>query len=500
VAQLKIVSDKRIRIIYETGAQIAQLEQEIAAIQANAAISGGMVGGIGSLLADLFKKRESPRFLGGLFSGAASAANGYIQAEMYRKMGQKQAAITKLQYEQQAKFEYLSQEAEAINSSSQIKTWFLELRTLEIDMYDAELRCGQEMKRLAQLYNEIENKVMRRDRALDRLTRRSFADPTYRIEVTNAALKAEDSFRIAQIWVWFLAKSLEYKWPVGKSELGSVIQDILTARTAEKLKSLVDNMRTYDTTKMSLPAAAYYYWSYSLRKDHLGMTFEKTDVNGNVKSAVEQFQAYLAESAADAENIVKVDNNDYLSIPFSTVKFDIKDDNTGSETLQDSEGKTHQASATPIFQTGLWDSKIDWVQVSIEGDRISTDPQQMQVFLWYGGSGFVRTQNSFTDSVTRSQLDYLVFSNPAYTFSYIPGGRGFGWNVLPYIKQKVTAKLGTTNTDIPDFVFKNEAFRERPVASTDWRLLIPVSGTTLANIRDIKVNILYTARTRQQKR
>ncbi len=500
VAQLKIVSDKRIRIIYETGAQIAQLEQEIAAIQANAAISGGIVGGIGSLLADLFKKRESPRFLGGLFSGAASAANGYIQAEMYRKMGQKQAAITKLQYEQQAKFEYLSQEAEAINSSSQIKTWFLELRTLEIDMYDAELRCGQEMKRLAQLYNEIENKVMRRDRALDRLTRRSFADPTYRIEVTNAALKAEDSFRIAQIWVWFLAKSLEYKWPVGKSELGSVIQDILTARTAEKLKSLVDNMRTYDTTKMSLPAAAYYYWSYSLRKDHLGMTFEKTDVNGNVKSAVEQFQAYLAESAADAENIVKVDNNDYLSIPFSTVKFDIKDDNTGSETLQDSEGKTHQASATPIFQTGLWDSKIDWVQVSIEGDRISTDPQQMQVFLWYGGSGFVRTQNSFTDSVTRSQLDYLVFSNPAYTFSYIPGGRGFGWNVLPYIKQKVTAKLGTTNTDIPDFVFKNEAFRERPVASTDWRLLIPVSGTTLANIRDIKVNILYTARTRQQKR
>lgn len=499
VGQLKIVSDKRIRIIYETGAKVAQLQEEIGAIQANAAISGGIVGGIGSLLAELFKKRESPRFLGGLFSGAASAANGYIQAEMYRKMGQKQAAITKLQYEQQAKFEYLSQEAEGINSSSQIKTWFLELRTLEIDMYDAELRCGQEMKRMAQLYNEIENKVMRRDRSLDRLTRRSFADPTYRIEVTNAALKAEDSFRIAQIWVWFLAKSLEYKWPVGKSELGSVIQEILMARTADKLKSLVDNMRTYDTTKMSLPAAAYYYWSYSLRKDYLGMTFDKADVNGNVKSAVEQFQAYLAELAANAENIVKVDNNDYLSIPFSTVKFDIKDDNTGSETLMDSEGKTHQASATPIFQTGLWDSKIDWVQVSIEGDRISADPQKMEVFLWYGGSGFVRTKDSFADPETGSTLDYLVFSNPAYTFSYIPGGRGFGWNVLPYIKQKVTAKLGTANADIPDFVFKNEAFRERPVASTDWRLLIPVSSTTLANIRDIKVNILYTARTKQKR-
>ncbi len=507
VGQLKIVSDKRIRIIYETGGQVAQLQEEMAAIQANAAKAGGIIQGIGSAMGgfgDFFLKlqgfRKSPRFFSGLFSGAASAANGFIQAEMYRKMGQKQAAITRLQSEQQAKFEYLSQEAEGINSSSQIKTWFLELRTLEIDMYDAELRCGQEMKRMAQLYNEVENKVMRRDRSLDRLTRRSFADPTYRIEVTNAALKAEDSFRIAQIWVWFLAKSLEYKWPVGKSELGNVIQEILTARTADKLKSLVDNMRTYDTTKMSLPAAAYYYWSYSIRKDYLGMTFEKTDVSGNVKSAVEQFQAYLAELVNNAENIVRVDNSDYLAIPFSTVKFDIKDDNSGSETIQDSEGKTHQASATPIFQTGLWDSKIDWVQVSIEGDRISADPQKMEVFLWYGGSGFVRTKDNFTDSETNSQLDYIVFSNPAYTFSYIPGGRGFGWNVLPYIKQKMTAKLGTSGADIPDFVFKNEAFRERPVAATDWRLLIPVSGTTLANIRDIKVNVLYTARTRQQRR
>lgn len=515
VGQLKIVSDKRIRIIYETGSKVGQLQEEMAAIEAEAKISGGIVSGIGSVLGgfgDFFLKlamnddsqssssRKSPRFLDGLFSGAASAANGFIQAEMQRKIGQKQAAITRLQAEQQAQFEYLSQEAESINSAAQIKTWFLELRTLEIDMYDAELRCGQEMKRLAQLYNEIENKVMRRDRALDRLTRRSFADPTYRIEVTNAALKAEDSFRISQIWVWFLAKSLEYKWPVGKSELGNVIQEILMARTADKLKSLVDNMRTYDTTKMSLPAAAYYYWSYSLRKDYLGMTFEKTDANGNVKSAVEQFQAYLTELRSNTDNIVKVDNADYLAMPFSTVKFGIQDDDSGSETLQDSEDMTHQASATPIFQTGLWDSKIDWLQVSIEGDRISTDPKKMEVFLWYGGSGFVRTKDNFTDPETGSALDYQVFSNPAYTFSYIPGGRGFGWNVLPYIKQKMTAKLGTANLDIPDFVFKNEAFRERPVAATDWRLLIPVSNTTLENIRDIKVNILYTARTRQQKR
>ncbi len=371
-------------------------------------------------------------------------------------------------------------------------------------MYDAELRYAQEIKRLAQLYNEVENKIMRRERALDRLTRRSFADPTYRIEVTNSALKAEDSFRVAQIWVWFMAKALEYKWPLGKPDLNLTFQDILMARTADKLKSLVDNMRTYDMTQQGNPGASYYYWSYSLRKDYLGMTFEKEGADGNVKSAAEQFQAYLTELKNDAANIVNVDSSEYLSIPFSTVKFNIEDEDTGSESIMDSEGTTHLASATPIFQTGLWDSKIDWVQVSVEGDRLYTDPEKMEIFLWYGGSGFVRTRDNFKDpnpdseDGPDSELDFLIFSNPAYTFSYVK--RGFGWDVLSYIKQKMTAKLGVQNVDIPDFVFKNEAFRERPVAATDWRLLIPINGTTLENIRDIKVNILYTARTRQYRR
>ncbi|RLC00937.1 MAG: hypothetical protein DRI57_31700, partial [Deltaproteobacteria bacterium] len=421
-----------------------------------------------------------------------------------RKMAQKQAAITKLRTQKEAKFEYFNQEEKSINSAAQVKTWFLELRTLEIDMYDAELRYAQEIKRLAQLYNEVENKIMRRERALDRLTRRSFADPTYRIEVTNSALKAEDSFRVAQIWVWFMAKGLEYKWPLGKPDLNLTFQDILMARTADKLKSLVDNMRIYDMTQQGNPGASYYYWSYSLRKDYLGMTFEKEGADGNVKSAAEQFQAYLTDLKSDAANIVNMDNGDYLSIPFSTVKFDIEDEDTGTESIPDSEGTDRMASAMPIFKTGLWDSKIDWVQISVEGDRLYTNPEKMEIFLWYGGSGFVRTRDNFKDpnpdseDGPDSELDFLIFSNPAYTFSYVK--RGFGWDVLSYIKQKMTAKLGVQNVDIPDFVFKNEAFRERPVAATDWRLLIPINGTTLENIRDIKVNILYTARTRQYRR
>jgi len=351
--------------------------------------------------------------------------------------------------------------------------------------------------RLSQYYTEIENKVMRRDRALNRQARRSLADPTYRIEVTNAALKAEDSLQIAQKWIYFLAKALDYKWPTGQFKTEYIFQDILMARTASELESSVDDMRSINMTQQGNPGSQYYYWNYSLRKEYLGMTFDKEIPNsGDARTPVEQFQDYLTELIDDSKNIVQVDNTPYLAIPFSTVKFDIYDDNYNLEQTEDSEGNPVSALATPIFQAGMWDSKIDWVRVNIIGNNIYThDPEKMAVYLWYGGSGFVRTRDNFTDQTSGKELDFLVYQNPAYTFR--PSRRGFGWQVLPYIKQLMTAKLVTQPRDIPEYVFTSKAFRERPVAATDWRILFPLNGTNFNNIRDIEIIILYTARTRQ---
>jgi hypothetical protein len=500
--QLGIVSDKRIQIIYKTGNKVAQLQKEIADIQLKIKMTELLMASASSMLSAIPFHRSQPRGpIGSLLSSGATAASAAAIALMQKKIGEKEVAITKLQTEKEAKFEYLNQEAASINSAAQIKTWFLELRTLEIDMYDAEIRYSQEVNRLAQMYNEIENKVMRRDRALKRLTRRSFADPTYRIEATNAALKAEDSFRIAQIWVYFMAKALAYKWPLKESDphLSYILQEILQARTAEKLKSLANEMRNYDTTNQGNPGASYYYWNYSLCKDYLGMTSDKKDTSGNILKPYEQFRAYLNGLKNMPENIVQVDGKDYLAIPFSTVAFDIEDDDENSARIENSEGQAYSASATPIFQTGLWDSKIDWVQVNIVGNYGS---QTMEIFLWYGGSTFVRTRDSFTsylpDLDVNVDVDFIAYSNPAYSFTYQT--RGFGWDAMAYIKQKMTAKLVSDPRDIPDAVFKNDAFRERPVAATDWRLLIPLENANIENIRDIEINILYTARTKQNKK
>ncbi len=502
VEQLGIVSDKRIQIIYETGNKVAQLEQEIADIQTKMKLTEAVMNSASSMLSLLPFRRSQPRGpIGSLLSSGAAAASAAALALMQKKIGEKQVAITKLQTEKEAKFEYLNQESASINSAAQVKIMFLELRTLEIDMYDAEIRYTQEVNRLAQMYNEIENKVMRRDRALERLTRRSFADPTYRIEATSAALKAEDSFSTAQIWVYFMAKALAYKWPLEESDLHieSILQEILQARTAEKLKTVVDKMRNYDTANQGNPGASYYYWNYSLRDEYLGMTFDKQETGGNTLIPYEQFRAYLNNLKNMPENIVRVDGKDHLAIPFSTVTFNIEDDTVISANLPDSEGNDRYASATPIFQTGLWDSKIDWVQVNIVG---TYDTQTMEVFLWYGGSTFVRTRDSFTsylpDPDVNVDVDFIAYSNPAYSFTYQT--RGFGWKAMENIKQKMTAKLVSDPRNIPDVVFKNEAFRERPVAATDWRLLIPLNDTNIENIRDIEINILYTARTKQDRK
>ena len=500
VARINNVSDKRIKIIYQTGQATGDLTREIAGIQGQMALANSMT----QATASLMSATKSPPLgvWGGIVSAAAQAANGMVQARLHRKIGEKQAAIIRLQTEQQASFEYLSQEINDVESETHIKNMFLELRTLEIDMLDAELRYAQELKRLAQYYTEIENKVMRRDRSLDRMTRRSFSDPAYRIEVTKRALAAEDSFQIAQTWVYLLGRALDYKWPTGDFALRLLLQQVIMARTAERLESLVNDMRIYNLAQQSNPGAAYYYWNYSLRKDYLGMRYSKEmpPPDGRILTPVEQFREYLTGLTNDTANIVEVDGAPHLVVPFSTVKFDIADDNTGSTDLLDSEGTLKRGvTATPIFKTGLWDSKIDWVQLDVIGsDVYPPNPQAVEVFLWYGGSGFVRTGDDFLDpGGSGNLLDFLVYPNPAYNFNYVPGGRGFGWDVHPYVKQKMTAKLVTNPRNIPDFVFKNEAFRERPVAATDWRLLIPVDGTNLENIRDVEVNILYTARTIQ---
>jgi hypothetical protein len=491
-------------MIVDYGTKQAKLTDLIAENQADIALANGLAAGAATLveagLGNIWGK-------GGTIA-AIHSANAVYQHHKQQQIGKKQAKIVNLQVEQQAEFTFLDKEINDVKLEAQIKIWFLDLRKYEIQMIDAELILGQELARLAQYYTEIQGKVMRRDRALKDMTRRSFADPTYRIEVLNSALKAEDSFQAAQKWVYLAAKALEYKWPIGNdvSGLNTVtIPAIVRARltdssvTTANLLNYMEVLENIDTTYSLSIGTQLYYWNYSLRKDYLGMTFDKQiPGSGQVLSPVMQFQQFLVDLRGQKQNLIDLSGDgipDHLAIPFSTVRFAIQDDDTGSYILTDSQGNLQQlgVDGRPIFDSRLWDDKIDWIQVNIIGNNVYSDPQLMPIELWYGGSGFIR----YSEPVgpPGEEVDFRVIPVPHFTLT--PANRGFGWKGYSYLKEGLSAKLVTNPREVPSEVYRTINLREHPVAATDWRILIPLNGTNLENIRDIEIIIVRRARTRQ---
>jgi hypothetical protein len=317
--------------------------------------------------------------------------------------------------------------------------------------------------------------------------------------VLNAALKAEDRFQTAQDCVNHTAKALEYKWPVDPINLNSsVVPGIVQARTSSKIKQYMEELESMDTSYTASFGSQLFYWNFSLRKDYLGMTFDKVmPGTGITMTAVEQFQQYLADLRNREENLVDLSEDgtpDHLAIPFSTVKFAIQDDDPGFLTIKDSTGNSQQAEGRPIFDARLWDDKIDWIQVNIVGNQVYSNPSLMPIDLWYGGSGFVRYLEPLPLGPNGEATDHRVIPVPQCTMTNT--SRGFLMKGYPYLKQAFSAKLVTEPREVPTEIYRTINFREHPVAATDWRLLIPLQGTNLQNIRDIEVIIVHRARTR----
>jgi hypothetical protein len=495
VWKIKGIYDRKAEMIIDYGDKQADLTEEIGNIQADMALANGMTAAAQSASQISY---DNP---GAAYSAYIQTANALFQSESQKRIGRKQAKMAKLQAEQQAEFVYLESEIIDADSEAQIKKRFLELRGLEIDMLDAEITLEQAFDQLSQYYTQIMGKVMRRDRALHRLTRRSFADPTYRIEVLNSALKAEDNFQLAQKWVYLTAKALEYKWPVGPDSIyltDVLIPGIISARTSDKIKEYMEDLEGINTIFDSSHGIDLFYWNYSLRKDHLGMTFDKEtpDSGGQVLNPVQQFQQYLAELRNKGENLIDLSGDDipdHLAIPFSTVSFEIEDDDPASISLPDSEGNPQLVDGRPIFDPRLWDDKIDWIQVNIVGNNTYTEPDLMPIEVWYGGTGFVRYLEPVDSG--GEEMDFRAIPMPHYTLTAT--SRGFGWKAHPYLKQAFSAKLVSNPREVPAETYVNNNFREHPVAATDWKILIPLEGTNFENIRDIEIVIVHRARTIQ---
>ncbi len=498
VAEVNGILDQKAELVIKVGNETAKLSQEIANIQGDMALANG--------LAQAATAAISGSWGSGAGAAAVNVANAFVQRQMHRRIGEKQAQMQKIQAQKEADFIKFDQGINDINSQAQIKTWLLDLYTYEIDLIDAQLTLQQEMERLAQYVNQIDVILALKDRAESRLARKSLADPTYRIEVTRSALYAENMFEKAQFWTYLTVRALEYKWAEDFSrntQLAPYISKVVACRMAgdplkPKTNTLLDilsQLNTWDSGQR-FSGFNHHYWNFSLKKDYLGMTFGK-EMPGSavIKSPEDQFREYLVDLRENSR--ITLDNGAILvKIPFSTVRFKIEGKDLTNLSVENSYGQSVSAQGTPVFDARLWNDKIDSVSVDIVGDKVYTpDAQSMPITLEYAGTGFLRTQSNFT--IDGKYVDYRAYPMTNVEFSLTP--TNFKWTMKDYLKDAFTAKLVTSPRDIPDFVFKTANFRERPVACTSWALYLPLDGTNFENIRDIRIGILHRAYTRQKK-
>jgi hypothetical protein len=510
VATVNNELNERAEMVIRYGNKEAQLTKEIANIRGEMALANGLAQGAATALQSAFTVKWGQ----GCLAGSVYALNAITQKNLHNKLGKKQAQMVKLNSEKEAQFIYSNQRINDINSQASIKNWFLEFRTLEIDLLDAQIRYGMEINRLAQYYTQIESLIMRRDRSKQRVALKHFADPTFRIEVLNAALEAEKQFQNAQAEVYLTAKSLEYKWPLKpiQSTFTHIFNEIIRARTAKTLIDLMDELSSINLNceNMSGAGRQAFYWNYSLKKDYLNMNHIIDNPDGESLCPRKQFQNWLVELKNNPESIVVKDDikqryvsilenhNEikpkYLAIPFSTVKFNINN-GVGSEVkeIRDSDGNKAIIPGRPIFDDRLWDDKIDLVYVNVIGNRIYNHSTLMPVILQYGGTSFLRTREVLvTDD--GGYYDYITYDSNWET--YQADGGVFAWRSNNYRTQAIDAKLTSLPQDIPRDVIETKNFRELPVAATNWRLLIPVDGVNIHNIDDIEIIIIHKARTR----
>lgn len=498
VAEVNGILDQKAELVIKVGNELATLSQEIANIQGDMALANG--------LAQAATAAISGSWGSGAGAAAVNVANAFVQRQMQRRIGEKQAQMQKIQAQKEADFIKFEQGINDVNSQAQIKTWLLDLYTYEIDLIDAELTLQQETERLAQYVNQIDVILALKERSENRLARKSLADPTYRIEVTRSALYAENMFEKAQFWTYLTVRALEYKWAEDFSrntQLAPYISKVVACRMAgdpqdPKTNTLLDilsQLNTWDSGQR-FSGFNHHYWNFSLKKDYLGMTFGKeVPGSGVTKTPENQFREYLLDLRENSR--ITLDSGAiFVKIPFSTVRFKIEGKDLTNLSVENSYGQSVSAQGTPVFDARLWNDKIDSVSVDIVGDKVYTpDAQSMPITLEYAGTGFLRTQSNFT--IDGKYVDYRAYPMTNVEFSLTP--TNFKWTMKEYLKDAFTAKLVTSPRDIPDFVFKSANFRERPVACTSWALYLPLEGTNFENIRDIRIGILHRAYTRQKK-
>ena len=113
---------------------------------------------------------------------------------------------------EKGKITLLEGKIEAAKLEAEIKTLLLRMTTLAIESMEAAVMMDQEMAKLRALLDEAAYLEAKWNEAEKNLASRYFADPSHRIIMNDKIIEARHAFDRAQLWVYIMARALDYKW------------------------------------------------------------------------------------------------------------------------------------------------------------------------------------------------------------------------------------------------------------------------------------------------
>ena len=337
---------------------------------------------------------------------------------------------------------------------------------------------------------------MDRENAL--LADRHFADPIHLLRMQTSMLEAFDAFQVAQHWVFYTVRALEYKWnrPFVHTPPGSSITwstgSLFRLRNAEELEDMVAAMESYDNLQSTLSRDDYAEL-FSVREDFFGYKLRCAGVNPpydlcNYNDPITNLPIPVNPSNPPAlvafrrqlESMRDADGNIILN--FSTVR-----EKAGTNFFR---GPRYSASGT-LISKGTFLDKIEYLTVALPGSH-TTIGTELAGLIKYGGTSFIRNQAVGTVP-DPNRPDRVVGEMTAYSTRYwYYDGDIDAWQFSDGLSLPVTMKK-SANPNIPPSVAQVNGFRERSVAATGWQLLIPTEdlGKPVLSINELNDIEIY---------
>jgi hypothetical protein len=397
---------------------------------------------------------------------AAEEAKGRYQAEKERQAGLEQAEIG------------------GIESAARVKTLLLGMDTLAVDSAECALLLAQEMGRLTALGREkadLEGTLAENQRDL---AGRYFADPVHHLRYLHQTMLANLSFEEAQKWLYFMVRSLEYKWNtpfMNYFYLGRrwSTGTLFKLRNANELEQFYNAMVSFNSL-VQLPSDDYWDW-FSVREDFFG--YKKFDGTGTNLAyypdpANPNGPATLTCTNAFRQRLMGLTNAlGTITLNFSTVR-----EIAGGTFFR---GPRFDSDANrTVLSAGLFLDKVKWIKINLPGSH-SLRRSLLAGELTYGGSSFVRNFDvgTFVPGRPDRLTDEMTAYGTRYWFFHAPSA---AWRFSEALKSPVTMTL-TNDSRVPPTVGEIEIFKERSVATTGWVLTIPTQdlGTPVMKIDEL---------------